>query len=72
MRDAPTRHSAALADRYRIEGEPATVYLAQDVEHDRGGRTFVVVTPVEAPAETFVVVNRADEAPRRWRAEGAR
>jgi len=35
-----SRLTAALADRYRIEREPgaggmATVYLAQDVRHDR-------------------------------------
>jgi len=36
----PERLSAALADRYRIErelgaGGMATVYLAQDLKHDR-------------------------------------
>ena len=40
MTDAAQRLSAALADRYRIErelgaGGMATVYLAQDVRHDR-------------------------------------
>ena len=40
MTDAPTRLSAALADRYTIErelgqGGMATVYLAQDLKHDR-------------------------------------
>ena len=40
MTDASARLKAALADRYRIErelgqGGMATVYLAQDVKHDR-------------------------------------
>jgi len=40
MNDAVARLSTALADRYRIEGEVgqggmATVYLAQDLKHDR-------------------------------------
>jgi serine/threonine-protein kinase len=40
MTDAPTRLAAALSDRYRIErelgaGGMATVYLAQDLKHDR-------------------------------------
>ncbi|MEP7326917.1 MAG: protein kinase, partial [Gemmatimonadota bacterium] len=40
MSDIPSRLSAALADRYRIErelgaGGMATVYLAQDLKHDR-------------------------------------
>src|SRR5512146_3415740 len=40
MSDAAARLSAALADRYRIErelgaGGMATVYLAQDLKHDR-------------------------------------
>ena len=40
MTNAPARLSAALADRYRIErelgqGGMATVYLAQDLKHDR-------------------------------------
>jgi len=39
----PVQLSSALADRYRIErelgaGAIATVYLAHDVKHDRGGR----------------------------------
>jgi serine/threonine-protein kinase len=40
MSEASTRLTAALADRYRIErelgaGGMATVYLAQDLRHDR-------------------------------------
>ncbi len=40
MPDSPSRLSSALADRYRIErelgqGGMATVYLAQDLKHDR-------------------------------------
>ncbi len=40
MSDAPSRLTAALADRYRIErelgqGGMATVYLAHDLKHDR-------------------------------------
>ena len=40
MTDVVARLSAALADRYRIErelgqGGMATVYLAQDIRHDR-------------------------------------
>jgi serine/threonine-protein kinase len=40
MSEAATRLTAALADRYRIErelgaGGMATVYLAQDLRHDR-------------------------------------
>ena len=40
MTDAPARLASALADRYRIErelgaGGMATVYLAQDLKHDR-------------------------------------
>jgi Tol biopolymer transport system component/tRNA A-37 threonylcarbamoyl transferase component Bud32 len=40
MADAPTRLAEALSDRYRIErelgqGGMATVYLAQDLKHDR-------------------------------------
>ena len=40
MKDPAVRLAAALADRYRIErelgaGGMATVYLAQDLKHDR-------------------------------------
>ena len=40
MSALPNRHSAALADRYRLErelgrGGMATVYLVQDLKHDR-------------------------------------
>ena len=40
MTDLPSRLAAALADRYRLErelgaGGMATVYLAQDLKHDR-------------------------------------
>src|SRR6478672_4592319 len=40
MSEAPSRLTAALADRYRVErelgqGGMATVYLAHDLKHDR-------------------------------------
>ena len=34
------------------------------------GRTYLVVTPLRGPTETFVVVNWADEARRIWRSAG--
>ena len=44
MPELQSRLQVALADRYRIEGEigaggMATVYLAQDLKHDRRWRS---------------------------------
>ena len=42
----------------------------RDYDVSPDGRTFVVVTPLRGPTETFVVVNWADEARRTWRRAG--
>ena len=62
MTDAVPRLSAALADRYRIErelgqGGMATVYLAQDLKHDRKVALKVLKPELAAVlgAERFVV-----------------
>jgi tRNA A-37 threonylcarbamoyl transferase component Bud32 len=62
MSDAGARLSAALADRYRIErelgqGGMATVYLAQDLKHDRKVALKVLKPELAAVlgAERFVV-----------------
>jgi Tol biopolymer transport system component len=62
MSDASTRLAAALADRYRIErelgaGGMATVYLAQDLKHDRQVALKVLKPELAAVlgAERFVV-----------------
>src|SRR5512137_2887794 len=62
MADAVERLSAALADRYRIErelgaGGMATVYLAQDLKHDRLVAVKVLKPELAAVlgAERFVV-----------------
>jgi eukaryotic-like serine/threonine-protein kinase len=62
MTDLPERLSTALADRYRIErelgqGGMATVYLAQDLKHDRKVALKVLRPELAAVlgAERFVV-----------------
>ena len=62
MSDAPSRLAEALADRYRIEralgaGGMATVYLAQDLKHDRKVAIKVLKPELAAVlgAERFVV-----------------
>ena len=62
MTGAPARLAAALADRYRIErelgaGGMATVYLAQDLKHDRKVALKVLKPELAAVlgAERFVV-----------------
>jgi predicted unusual protein kinase regulating ubiquinone biosynthesis (AarF/ABC1/UbiB family) len=62
MTDIPTRLQAALSDRYRIErelgvGGMATVYLAQDLKHDRKVALKVLKPELAAVlgAERFVV-----------------
>jgi eukaryotic-like serine/threonine-protein kinase len=62
MAELPARLAAALADRYRIEGElgqggMATVYLAQDLKHDRKVALKVLKPELAAVlgAERFVV-----------------
>ena len=62
MSDAPDRLVAALADRYRIErelgaGGMATVYLAEDLKHDRKVAIKVLKPELAAVlgAERFVV-----------------
>jgi len=62
MADIPSRLTAALADRYRIErelgqGGMATVYLAQDLKHDRKVALKVLKPELAAVigAERFVV-----------------
>jgi len=60
--DAPSRLAAALADRYRIErelgqGGMATVYLAEDLKHDRKVALKVLKPELAAVlgAERFIV-----------------
>src|SRR6266566_8155370 len=62
MSDAPVRLIAALADKYRIErelgvGGMATVYLAEDIKHDRKVALKVLKPELAAVigAERFVV-----------------
>src|SRR3990167_2560082 len=62
MTDVPDRLSTALADRYRIErqlgaGGMATVYLAEDLKHDRNVALKVLKPELAAVlgAERFVV-----------------
>jgi serine/threonine-protein kinase len=62
MADIPTRLSTAIADRYRIErelgqGGMATVYLAEDLKHDRKVALKVLRPELAAVlgAERFVV-----------------
>jgi serine/threonine-protein kinase len=44
----------------------------RDYDLSPDGRSYVVVTPLRGPTETFVVVNWADEARRTWRGGGAK
>jgi eukaryotic-like serine/threonine-protein kinase len=62
MTEPPSRLAAAVSDRYRIErelgvGGMATVYLAQDLRHDRKVALKVLKPELAAVlgAERFVV-----------------
>ena len=69
--DAENRLKAALSDRYRIEreigsGGMATVYLAQDLKHDRQ-----VALKVLKPELAAVLISRRNRsAPRLWASSG--
>jgi eukaryotic-like serine/threonine-protein kinase len=70
MADAFDRLSAALADRYRIErelgaGGMATVYLAEDLKHDRKVAIKVLKPELAAVlgAERFVQEIKTTAAP---------
>ena len=59
MSDSLQRLTAALSDRYRIErelgsGGMATVYLAQDIKHDR--RVAVKVLRPELAARSSILL----------------
>ena len=68
------RLAAALAGRYRLErqlgqGGMATVYLAENVKHNRkvaDGKTFIVAKPVNSAADVIVALTWADQARRAW------
>ena len=69
MSDAPSRLTAALADRYRIErelgqGGMATVYLAHDLKHDRQVALKVLRPELAAMlgADRFVIEIRTTAA----------
>ena len=66
MSDSLDRLRAALADRYRIErelgqGGMATVYLAQDLKHDR--KVAIKVLRLELAAVARVVEVGANPIP---------